>query len=267
MHGFRAENVLSGSSPFVGADSSPAGDVLRGRLMLQILVDYDNLSRAIRGLGLQYVIDRILARVTVDDAERDVSLKIYGGWYSLAGLTSVGTLMAADIHANYPRIQQVATISGGTRPARISVNLACALEADPGTHLFHTYRERGTPANLKCRTPPAVGCQQQTCPGQALHHFVQIGSCPDAACAIPVKRFLYRGEQKMVDTMIVADLIHMCMSGAPRLFLVSSDDDFWPGIKTALLLGTAITRIETQLRNFAPRYLASAGANFSAIHI
>ena len=56
---------------------------------------------------------------------------------------------------------------------------------------------------------------------------------------------LQKWEQKLVDTMLVSDLIFLATRGERDLVVVSSDDDIWPGIRTALQLGARVTQVHT----------------------
>ena len=57
---------------------------------------------------------------------------------------------------------------------------------------------------------------------------------------------LTRTEQKLVDTMLVADLIHLASSGETSVAVVSSDDDMWPGMLMAMSHGAQIVHICTK---------------------
>ena len=46
---------------------------------------------------------------------------------------------------------------------------------------------------------------------------------------------LAREEQKLVDSMLVVDLVHFAETTDESLVVVSADDDLWPGIRFALL--------------------------------
>src|SRR5208282_577710 len=67
--------------------------------------------------------------------------------------------------------------------------------------------------------------------------FFLVGKCPDSSCARTAEQFLKRSEQKLVDTMIVSDLIHLASTGESAIAVVSSDDDLWPGMLMAMSKG------------------------------
>ena len=76
--------------------------------------------------------------------------------------------------------------------------------------------------------------------------FFRQKRCPQLGCRTTPGDLLCRQEQKLVDTMITADLIHFAKIGQHDLAVVSSDDDVWPGIQTALLYGARVTQVHTR---------------------
>ena len=57
---------------------------------------------------------------------------------------------------------------------------------------------------------------------------------------------LQRAEQKLVDSMMVVDLLHLAEVTPEPLVVVSADDDLWPGIRFALLRGTRVIHVVPQ---------------------
>jgi hypothetical protein len=74
-----------------------------------------------------------------------------------------------------------------------------------------------------------------------------MGKCPNSMCPFTLQDFLSKPTQKLVDSMIVCDLLLVSNSNA-RVVVVSSDDDLWPGIYTALGCGCQIIRIRTSTK-------------------
>lgn len=234
--------------------------------MLNILVDYDNIEKTLTSRGVARVIDEILAKIQVADEERVVRLKLYGGWYGLSGLTPRASQIVADLDERYPRIESVSCPSraAGVRLVRVQVDLGVSLEAEPDKVLYFTYRERGFPNGIHCISAEDAGCAISECHGAALSQFATGRRCPAPSCTRTGRDFLFKGEQKMVDTLMVADIIHLSMAGDKDIVVVTSDDDMWPGIRVALLLSTRIVNIQTKMRKFPPRHIASAGPLFSS---
>jgi hypothetical protein len=98
---------------------------------------------------------------------------------------------------------------------------------------------------------------QSQCPLAAFDPFLRLKKCPSAGCGVTPIDVLVRAEQKLVDTMLVADLVHLSSGGAP-LIVVSSDDDLWPGIESALLRGARVVQVQTLPGRFTPAHYVSA---------
>ena len=69
----------------------------------------------------------------------------------------------------------------------------------------------------------------------------------------------------MVDTMMVADLIHLAAKADEPLVVITSDDDLWPGILSALIHGTSVIHLQTGAVNNAPTYLTSTPGVYTAL--
>ena len=79
-----------------------------------------------------------------------------------------------------------------------------------------------------------------------VHEFFSIGKCPDNTCTRTIDQLLTRSEQKLVDTMLVSDLIHLAYLGESSLAVVSSDDDLWPGMLMAMSHGVDVVHVCTK---------------------
>lgn len=67
-----------------------------------------------------------------------------------------------------------------------------------------------------------------------------------------------RPEQKLVDTMLTADLIHVAsLMGTSDLVIVTNDDDLWPGIRMAVHLGATVHHVHPRKRQTTPGFYAS----------
>ena len=73
---------------------------------------------------------------------------------------------------------------------------------------------------------------------------------------------LFRGQQKLVDTMLTADLIYLSRK-VPTLALVGSDQDLWPGLKTAVMSGSTVIHIHPRSGESTPlAYSAGIGPRY-----
>lgn len=226
-----------------------------------VLVDYDNLPRRERDKGLVYLAERIVEVVTARQTPTSgrISLKIYGGWYGRGALTPRGQALSAEATANFPR---VVSLPDGRR-VPIGSELAYGLEIEPTRHLWRTYRPREPALDVMCHTPMEAGCTNTSCPLVPMEAFITSGVCSAAGCSIGVPDFLYRTQQKLVDTMLTADLIHLALADSRNICLVSSDHDLWPGVRTALILGRPLVHVHTRHGESTPAYYSTgSGAGY-----
>ena len=211
---------------------------------MRILVDYDNVPSIVRGQGPLYLADRLFEclRSELGDESR-VDIRLYGGWYEQDKLTRIAQDLVAKL-SDFPHPMWIQN-----SPARlISINatLAQSLEVLPKKHLHGTYRLRPAARRLSCESPQQSGCVVSPCVLAALADFINNETCPQVGCSV-TRRMLLRGagEQKLVDTMLVADLIYLSRIGEASVGIVSSDDDVWPGIISALVAGTRVLHVLT----------------------
>jgi hypothetical protein len=102
-----------------------------------------------------------------------------------------------------------------------------------------------------------VGCDREDCFLTELDRFLKQKSCPRRECGLAASQMVPNRQQKMVDTMLVADLVFLAAearasptetASPPRthLVVVSSDVDMWPGVATALGLGSSVVLVQTE---------------------
>ena len=209
-----------------------------------ILVDYDNLPANYRRRNARDVIEYIVRRLEPEIGnDRRVNVRLYGGWYDRKTPTPRAQHLASQV-----LVFPLPLTFGSGHTIMIDAELAYSLAVHPMVHLLRTFRQRGTPENVLCRQPSAKGCTIRTCPLSPIPNFLNRGRCPEPNCALTTEDLLYRPEQKLVDTMLTVDLIHFVDSGVKRLALVSSDDDFWPGIAYILTKGARVIQLHTRRR-------------------
>ena len=61
-----------------------------------------------------------------------------------------------------------------------------------------------------------------------------------------------REEQKLVDSMLLIDLVHLAQTTTDPLVVVSADDDLWPGIRFVLLHRTRVIHVIPSRGNAVP---------------
>lgn len=220
------------------------------RTLRYALLDYYNLSRIHRQRGAAWVVQRVfdtLGTKALTDASR-FRVRFYGGWYGKASLSQHGQALSAELDAVFP-----AHLVVGTRytslQLRVLAELASSMLADPTHDLLHTLR-RGTPPRYEVRPLPFHGCTEPIdCPLAPIDALIDRRQCPTDNCSAPISAVFPRPkQQKLVDTMLVSDLVFLACTTHNPVIVVSTDDDLWPGIRTALQLGLSVHHIHTANR-------------------
>jgi uncharacterized LabA/DUF88 family protein len=222
---------------------------------MDILVDYDNIPLSIRTKGMRYVAERILATVPpahLPDGSR-CRLRLYGGWYEHRSPTHLAQRLSAELQGSFP----TPIILVSPPPSRrliAAAELAYSIETVPQRHLFHTYRRGDASRGLRAHEPKQIGCTSTDCPVAVVASFVNAEQCPATGCDIALDTVLYRHQQKLVDTMLVIDLVHLAGQRPKAVGIVSSDNDFWPAILTALGAGADVVHVQTKPNQSTPTY-------------
>lgn len=231
-----------------------------------VLVDYDNLDRLERERGLEHSMWMLLNQINDHSpiGSSRVVIRLYGGWFLGKELSRVAQQLSVEISQSYPAVIETAVTS--EEKIRVNVELARSLLIDPTTDLFHTYRPRGFPGGIKCEEPPFTGCKTpNNCQTEVVHDFLTSRACALDGCGIRAKDILSRPEQKLVDTMLVGDLIFL-VKDSQRVAIVSSDDDMWPGIRMALAFGEPIIHVHPRKGQQTPdAYKIRAPSNYLEI--
>lgn len=98
----------------------------------------------------------------------------------------------------------------------------------------------------RVQRPAQAGCTIPHCPMQVVHQLFALGKCPEPSCSRTVDQLVRRSEQKLVDTMLVADLVHLAHPGESCIAVLSSDDDLWPGMLMAMSHGMQVVHVGTK---------------------
>jgi hypothetical protein len=229
---------------------------------MYVLVDFDNVPDLVRKNGTRYVADRVwsslklMAPLPLASLVR-LEFRFYGGWLGTSSPTPKGSILLAQVQRDFPFVIR------STKPLTISGELAQALLPLPKHPLPHTFRQRQGTQNMRCVHPSKLGCSLSNCPIIAVHDFLTSGICPVAGCGRSANDFLRKSEQKLVDTMLVADLIHLSSTGFDQIAVVSSDDDLWPGMLMAMHNGANLFHVCTK---YASTYKQYHGMIFGRYH-
>jgi uncharacterized LabA/DUF88 family protein len=224
------------------------------------LVDWDNVDDRHRQQGVRYVADRLwtaLGDLLPNLATvQQFYVRLYGGWYGWNGprnMTPLASQLLADLEAQFPFFLRIPSTNS---KVKISAELAQSLLCAPKHVLPHTFRLRHGTRKITFSDPAETGCAVPHCPMQVVHRFFSLGRCPESGCTRAVDEFVIRSEQKLVDTMLVSDMVHLAHSGETCIAILSSDDDLWPGLLMAMSLGIRVVHLGTKR---APSYDLYAG--------
>lgn len=228
--------------------------------ILNVLVDYDNVEPVLRSTGptnlakslLQLVPGAVIAR------HDRTKVRLYGGWRCQGTLTTSAQRLVPDIQAGSPFAMTVQVYGGPSKQVPSTIELA---DKPIGTtiQLSETLARDRPIRKFRVRPNPWAECSD--CNSCSLNHLVGAAyntQCGRLGCTAQLGNLFVRDEQKMVDTLIVADIAHLALSeGASDLVVVSSDIDMWPGVMLALRKGCRITHIHTKVGWKTQRHLTS----------
>ena len=235
---------------------------------MTFLVDYDNLHVLVRRRGTRHVITRLLDALGLWQTTwgRRVSCRLYGGWLHESASSRDAQSLVPDLQREFPRMMSVQG-TDGLNNVLVKAELARSLACDPAVVLTHTYRPRSLPRRLRCEPAPFSGCAAPSnCPIVNVDPFIRNADCPDSDCTIEPGNVLSRAEQKLVDSMLIVDLIHLADMTSGPLVVVSADEDLWPGIRFALLRGAHVIHvIPSRSRVCLSRYAALETDTYSRI--
>ena len=211
-------------------------------MYMVILIDYDNIPKPILRGGLCHTVEEILGKIEFEPVApiTNVSCRLYGGWLKGRSLSQKAQKLSHQIHEDFPLPVYVSNETKIIVKAELVTSLAC----DPFNNFPNTFRIRSQLAPFRVKRFPVPGCAvPHNCPISVVDPFVYNQICTHEDCGISPETVFYRAEQKLVDSMIVVDLVHFATYQEEHLVLVSGDDDMWPGIRYALLKEALITHI------------------------
>jgi uncharacterized LabA/DUF88 family protein len=216
---------------------------------MHILVDYDNLPPELKSNGPRAIADRIQSRLIAGFPSYFLGnirfeVRFYGGWHTRSSPSTRGARLLGEVQQFFPYMIRIPSTG---QILTINASLAESLLALPQQLLPHTYRTRAeVPQSYSVRSATALNCQHNSCPADALVALFSTGHCPNSSCSRGIGEILSRAEQKLVDTMLVTDTIFLANSAEKQIVIVSSDDDMWPGMLTAMSLGTMVFHMTTR---------------------
>ena len=227
--------------------------------VLIVFVDYDNIEPGLRRAGPVNLAKIIVSLISTSILSRfdEVVTRLYGGWRSRGTLTTSAQRLVPVIRAESPVYVPVLneeaarririTVELADKPIGTRIPLSETLVMDRGLRKF---RARRVPWN-DCTHPGACGLS-------SIIRMTHATECGNSGCSTRMGDVLVRDEQKMVDTLLVADIAYLALSdNASDLVVVSSDTDMWPGILLALRASCSVTHIHTRSGWKTQRHLLS----------
>jgi len=177
--------------------------------------------------------------------ENTIEFLFYGGW-----LRSTLTPLASKLIGELNGLTVETKFSG--KKITATGKLARGLSAFKGRDLPWTVRNRPGLDTYSLKSLAEIDCgDHSVCPQKDMVSFFARGSCSYCVTVKPGD-FFEREEQKLVDSMIVAELVYLTSKKDQSIGLVSADDDMWPGILCAL-------STQSKIFHLRPKKLGSYG--------
>lgn len=241
-------SVLCGTRSLIQSCTRPQENEGRFITTLVILVDYDNVEQRHKAAGPLALARMLASTVPEDVAARHNAflVRLYGGWRARGSLTQLAQKLVPEIRRDSPCIIKISH-TGSLYQYKLTVELA---DGPIGTSISlqeTLARERGLRKFRSKIGAPSECASQSTCGMSQYFGLSQATACSVATCSRILGDVLVRDEQKMVDTLIVADIAaNAIASKASDVVVVSSDIDMWPGVLLALGSGCGVTHIHTK---------------------
>lgn len=215
---------------------------------LPILVDYDNLDRAITRAGpvaLARTLTPLVPAGVLADHD-SINVRLYGGWRTQGSPTVVAQQLIPRIRADCPTVFPMRTPQGEHKHLRLNVELA---DGPIGSRILlqeTLARNRGLRRFRARPLTPGECTRPLNCGLTAFHQVSHQTECQSPGCSVRLSELLVRDEQKMVDTLLVADIAELTLvQRSPTVVLVSSDMDMWPAVLLAIRIGSNVIHIHT----------------------
>lgn len=236
---------------------------------LMVLVDYDNVEPSRTRAGPVSLSKILVSLIPSNVLARHggVTVRLYGGWRSQSTLTNSAQRLIPVIRADSPCIFTMSnagttlnlrlTVELADKPIGVTIPLEQSLVRDRGLRKF---RARPTPWNC-C-------VDSSSCGLGSIAGLKHDSVCVTPGCTTKLGDIFVRDEQKMVDTLIVADIAHQVfVARSSDIVVVSSDTDMWPGILLALNAGCSVVHIHTRSGWRTQRHLMNTiGGQLSRIY-
>lgn len=189
--------------------------------ILRILFDFDNMKEFNERVTLEQLAVTVANNEIIKPRKYSrILIKLYGGWYQDNLPTRLMQQLQSQNKPFYFKEDGDHLI--------INITFANSLESRNTVSIFNTYRL--SPFNKTLSH--ALNGGQHYCQIKNAIEIINSRDCSNLDCKqSPSTIKVY--EQKIVDSMLVADLIYLSINSPDDICLVSSDDDMIPGLITA----------------------------------
>ena len=233
-----------------------------------ILVDYDNLEKN-QELGEEESISAISYLLNLLENSSDffdginalgrVDVFLYGGWYCEGNWTRKAQKISSTLSNSYPFLY---TLQSGIK-INVFTQLSFGLMCLPGRAFKGTFRRY--PA--KYRVANKYRCCNKSKPCvDFIRHLEENNQC--MYCYSDQSDLLFCDSQKMIDTMICCDILHLSQQHENMIVVVTSDDDLLPPLFQNCLNNANIYHVLTRDKAdkyFDRFYSAMAPGNYKQI--
>ncbi len=213
---------------------------------MYVLIDYSNIKSSITNKGIEYLTEKLISIIVNTEVFKlsDVFFRIYGGWHSGEKQTLSAKNLIADLDKDFPKYRRLNVHSS----IKVHVELAYSLINHPKIFFLNTYRQKQIQRNVRCLSADELGCCHDGCPMDIIRTYIETKKCP--VCNKNLDNFMFRNEQKIVDSLIICDLLLILQNNESNsTMIVSSDDDFIPAIYLCLMNRHHVYHVLTQINH------------------
>jgi len=194
-----------------------------------VLIDYYNLPTIARGHSMKYkdhessinyITGKLIDYVSAIWSNHRIVQRYYGGWYDETGkATDDRDIIAAVLRKVFPTAIRnnrfIANMADG--PLGSNITLSATVRIASGLPSFSVNEK-------------PEGCEHEPCGLEALMSWRK-GRCPRfPTCAKKDSHVAFVRNQKVVDTLIVADALYSFFNTDNQCIIISHDDDILPSI-------------------------------------
>ena len=220
-----------------------------------ILVDYDNLGMY-RHKSINDIVTITISRVMrhVVEARIHCLVRLYGGWFTKEGQSDEGKEVLLKLQGNEDLVETQVGKNGQRVVARVHVEMASSILQKPEHDLFFTYRTKARTYDIRVKKQEETKCKHNACLLPLLAKFLKTRKCPRNECSVGANDLVWRNEQKLVDSMIVCDLLYSAGVQVDYIVLVSDDDDFVPPLVALSVMNKKVIRISPKVAGNTMRF-------------